>query len=92
MMMETAATLKILMAIIAARNSPAVSGLANKFMRFLDQISSRKEMVIPCCARKRISQKMSAPRKKTTAPCSPFPSWARYIVMNPHTTKSNKGQ
>jgi len=44
--------------------SAGLNGLAKRFRKFLDQTSSRKETDIPWWARKRISQRIKAPRKK----------------------------
>src|SRR5439155_12742996 len=63
---DTARTLLTLRIMVAARNSPVVSGLANRFIRLRDQISSRKEIVIPCWARNSTSHRISAPRKNRT--------------------------
>jgi hypothetical protein len=52
--------------------SVGLKGLAKRFNRFLAQTSSRKETDIPCWERKRISQRIKAPRKKATKFGRPF--------------------
>ncbi len=46
--------------------SVALMGLTNMLRRFLDQTSSRKDTDMPCWLLNRMSQSMSAPRKKVT--------------------------
>ena len=78
MMMETAATLKTLMAIVAARNSPAVNGLAKRFHQVSGPDFFQKRNGDPLLGAKQNVPENQRPQKKTSrAPCMPFPSWAR---------------
>jgi hypothetical protein len=57
-------SLKMLIIIVAMRNSPGLKGLTKRFSRFLDQTSSKNEIEIPCWDRYRMSHRIIAPRKK----------------------------
>jgi hypothetical protein len=46
------------------KSSKVLIGVAKMLIKFLVQTSSRKEMVIVCCARVNRCQKMRAPKKK----------------------------